>query len=254
MAKKYFWLKLEKDFFRQRFIKKLRRMPQGDRYTIICLELYLLSIENEGVIIHEGLEETIEEELALALDERIKDVQTTFAYLEKQKLVEKISEAEFLFPAAAEAIGSESQGAERVRRFREKNQALHCNSGVTNCNTEKSREEKEKSRAEEENSSALSSSSSAAQFFLERINPNASALSLDEINVFAQTMPQELIILAMQTALDEQKTAWSYIRGILRNWQRKGYSTSADVAVAESGRSAAAGVAVEDVVWMREFL
>ena len=35
MAKKYFWLKLKKVFFRDKAIKKLRSIAGGDTYTIL---------------------------------------------------------------------------------------------------------------------------------------------------------------------------------------------------------------------------
>ena len=67
--KKYYWLKLKNDFFAQPRIKKLRRMAGGDTYTIIYLKMQLLSLENEGVIIFEGIEDDFIEELALTIDE-----------------------------------------------------------------------------------------------------------------------------------------------------------------------------------------
>lgn len=36
MAKRYYWLKLPDGFFRQKAIKKLRKIAGGDTYTIIC--------------------------------------------------------------------------------------------------------------------------------------------------------------------------------------------------------------------------
>ena len=36
--KKYYWLKLKEDFFRDKKIKKLRKIAGGDTYTIIYLK------------------------------------------------------------------------------------------------------------------------------------------------------------------------------------------------------------------------
>jgi len=55
MAKKYFWLKLKDDFFKQKEIKKLRGIAGGDTYTIIYLKLQLLSIKNDGKIYFDGI-------------------------------------------------------------------------------------------------------------------------------------------------------------------------------------------------------
>ena len=43
-GKRYFWLKLDRHFFNNARIKKLRRLAGGDTYTIIYLKLLLLSI------------------------------------------------------------------------------------------------------------------------------------------------------------------------------------------------------------------
>ena len=48
MAKRYFWLKLKEDFFRQKEIKKLRKIAGGDTFTIIYLKLQLLSLQDNG--------------------------------------------------------------------------------------------------------------------------------------------------------------------------------------------------------------
>ena len=52
-----------------REVKKLRRIAGGDTYTIIYLKLQLLSIKREGLIMYEGTESNLTEQLALELDE-----------------------------------------------------------------------------------------------------------------------------------------------------------------------------------------
>ena len=140
--KKYYWLKLKDTFFGEKEIKKLRKIAGGDTYTIIYLKLQLLSIKTGGKLCFEMVEETFEEEIALVLDEEVDNVRITFAYLQRHKLIETIGDNEYLIPSAARSIGSESDSAERVRRFRD-NKALQCNEGVTEvkrlvttCNTE----------------------------------------------------------------------------------------------------------------------
>ena len=129
--KRYYWLKLKEDFFDQKEIKKLRRIAGGDTYTIIYLKMLLLSIKNGGKIMYEAVEDSLAEELSLEIDEDAEDIAIVLGFLERYKLIEKGASSEYLLPEAAKAIGSESKSAERVRRFREKNQALQCNGDVT---------------------------------------------------------------------------------------------------------------------------
>lgn len=135
-TKKYFWLKLKDDFFREKEIKKLRKIAGGDTYTIIYLKMLLLSLGKEGRLYFEGIEDSFVEEVALEIDEDVENVKVTVLFLKKCNLLEELSENEFMLIQAANNIGSETQGAERVRRFRESQKALLCNTGVTNCNTE----------------------------------------------------------------------------------------------------------------------
>ena len=118
MAKKYVWLKLKDDFFQQRPIKKLRKIAGGDTYTIIYLKLQLLSLKDEGKLFYEGIEDNFAEEMALALDEDPENVKVVLMYLEKNGLLETISENEFVLPETVNSIGSETAAAERMRKMR----------------------------------------------------------------------------------------------------------------------------------------
>lgn len=132
-AKKYYWLKLKKEFFTSRAMKKLRKIAGGDTYTIIYLKLQLLSLEDEGFLYFEGIENDIYEEMALVLDEDVENVKVTMTFLESTGLLEKKSDNVFFLTEVPFLIGGESESAERVRRYRDK-KALHCNAPVTECN------------------------------------------------------------------------------------------------------------------------
>lgn len=148
MAKKYFWLKLKEDFFRDKKIKKLRKIAGGDTYTIIYLKMQLLSLKNEGTLIFEGVEENFAEEIALEIDEDVDNVKVTIAFLISNGLIEEVEQDHFIMTETIQCIGSESASAERVRKHRElkkekqeqlafeEQKLLQCNTEVTNCNTE----------------------------------------------------------------------------------------------------------------------
>lgn len=142
--KRYYWLRLRDNFFKQKEMKKLRKVAGGDTFTIIYLKLLLLSLQFDGKVVFEGVEETFADEMALELDEDVDNVKFTLLYLERQGLMVEVNPDEFEFPEAIINIGSESSSAERVRRFRKNKKALQCNNLVTSgnadvieCNTEK---------------------------------------------------------------------------------------------------------------------
>jgi uncharacterized phage protein (TIGR02220 family)/predicted phage replisome organizer len=140
MGKKYYWLKLKDDFFRDKKIKKLRRIAGGDTYTIIYLKMQLLSLSNDGVLVFEGVEDSFAEEIALEIDEDVENVKVTIAFLMGNGLLEETEQDHYVMIETLKCIGKERESAERVRKHRkiqqERRKALQCNGEVTNCNTE----------------------------------------------------------------------------------------------------------------------
>lgn len=124
MAKRYYWLKLKEDFFRQKAIKKLRKIAGGDTFTIIYLKMQLLSLKENGKLFYEGVEENFCEELALEIDEDIDNVTLTVGYLIKHGLLTEVEHDEYLLPETVSSIGSETAGAERQRKYAAKKKAL----------------------------------------------------------------------------------------------------------------------------------
>lgn len=75
------------------------------------------------------------------------------------------------------------------------------------------------------NSSAIAAAIFA---YREKINPTPSQTCLAELESFAETMGIECCMRAFDIALDNKKTAWSYIRAILQDKQHRGVKCLAD--------------------------
>lgn len=158
MAKRYYWLKLPKDFFEGKAIKRLRQIAGGDTYTIIYLKMLLKSMEDDGKLFYEGIEDTICDEIALDINENADDVQVTISYLEKKGLL-IVTDSEVELTRLTEMVGSETDKAELMRKLRNKekgnnvtkisNNVTKALPTVTNCYTEKEKEI-EKSREDTE--------------------------------------------------------------------------------------------------------
>lgn len=167
--RRFYWIKLKKDFFEARPIKRLRTMPNGDTYTVIYLKLLLKTVENNGFYYYEGIDEDIYNEIALDLDEDLEAVKNTVNYLVQKNLM-TISESEAELYQMTEMVGSETASTRRSRKSREKSKsvamqhqcntnATHCNNLQQKCNVEKEKEidkeldielEKEKEREKEQ--------------------------------------------------------------------------------------------------------
>lgn len=219
MAKRYYWLKLQNDFFSQTVIKKLRRIAGGDTFTIIYLKLQLLSLKNNGKLYFEGIEDDFSKELALTLDEDEENVSLTLSFLQKHGLIDEIKEDEFSLPETIENIGSETSSASRVRKHREKQKALQGNTSVTNCNTEKSREELDK----EIDTTTPTTEDKPVDNFIEFFNSNMGHLmtpfELEVLQSYVNDgMSQAVITLALQEAVEKDAREMRYIKAILNRW------------------------------------
>ena len=160
-SKRYYWLKLKDDFFDEKYVKALRRLPQGDSLVIVYLKMQLKSLKTEGIIKYEGIMPDAVTELALLLDEDETMVRFAIEALIKFGAVERWDNDTFYLSALQHLIGSETQGAERVRKHRALKKAqmaaieggevkaLQCNEVVTPCNIEKEKEREQEIEQEQ---------------------------------------------------------------------------------------------------------
>ena len=144
--KRYYWLKLKKDFFDSKEMKKLRKLAGGDTFTIIYLKMQLLSLADEGKLYFDGVEDSFAEEIALQIDEDPENVKVTILYLQKVGLVEMQADNELFLSEVPYMIGSETDKAEYMRKKRQQKSKYVISNGnnvtqmlpdVTKCYAEK---------------------------------------------------------------------------------------------------------------------
>ena len=76
-TKIYFWLKVDKKFFDNLFIKRLKNMPGGYTMTVIYIRLMLESLEDDCILYYEGYFDSLVQELALKLEVSEDDINMT---------------------------------------------------------------------------------------------------------------------------------------------------------------------------------
>lgn len=237
-SKKYYWLKLKDDFFTTREIKKLRKVAGGDTYTIIYLKMQLLSIKKDGLIMYEGTETCITEQLSLELDEDEDNIKMTLAFLQANKLIEQLSEDEYLLNKVPESIGSETGAAERMRKMREKRNIVTPQlQGVTNSYTEieiRDREEIDieidKRLLQDKEEKKSSSSSLETDEDIKLIVKEYQRCGFGSMDLKTKELLEELleeysiewITESFKICVDSNKRNLKYARGILNNWKNDG--------------------------------
>jgi predicted phage replisome organizer len=139
-GKKFYWLKLKRDFFKRHDIRIIEEMPNGKDYVLFYLKLLLESIDHEGSLRFSDTIPYNEQMLSVITNTNVDIVRSAMKLFTELNLIEIFDDQTIYMGEVEKMIGSESESAGRVRRFRENQKALLCNGDVTKSNTEKEKE------------------------------------------------------------------------------------------------------------------
>ena len=123
-TKIYFWLKVDKKFFDNLFIKRLKNMPGGYTMTVIYIRLMLESLEDDCILYYEGYFDSLVQELALKLDVSEDDINMTLAYFTKCGLIQIDDDGHATLSQAKAMVESETNWAKYKRDQRKNSQDI----------------------------------------------------------------------------------------------------------------------------------
>ena len=221
MSKAYYWLKLKKDFFDDPKILKIRSVAGGDTYTCIYLKLLLKSLDNDGVIFFDGIEPTIEAEIALKIREQEINVKAAMAIFESLGLLQKGEGEDVRLPEATSLSGKECDSAKRVREFRAKQKevkALHCNGAVTSGNKNVTLEKELEKELEIETEEANASTCARACEDEKKPAKRFQKPTLDELIAYKQKANLALVDCEAFFDFYESK-GWVIGKNPMKDWQ-----------------------------------
>jgi len=121
-TKVYFWLKVDKKFFDNLFIKRLKHMPGGYTMTVIYIRLMLESLEDDCILYYEGYFDNLVQELALKLDVSEDDINMTVVYFTKCGLIQIDDDGHATLSQAKAMVESETNWAKYKRDQRKNSQ------------------------------------------------------------------------------------------------------------------------------------
>lgn len=150
-GKKYYWLKLKRDFFKRHDIRIIEEMPNGKDYVLFYLKLLLESIDHEGSLRFSDTIPYNEQMLSVITNTNVDIVRSAMKLFIELQLIEIFDDKTIFMGEVEKMIGGESESAERVRRLRQRNKALLCNGDVQKSNIEKEIEIKKDKDIELEN-------------------------------------------------------------------------------------------------------
>ena len=119
-GKKYFWLKLKRDFFKRHDIQYIESLPNGKDLTLFYLKLLCESVDHEGNLRFSDDIPYTEDMLASITNtspEVVRNAMKTFTDL---KIMEVKSDGTIFLPKATEMMGFETEWARKQREYRDK--------------------------------------------------------------------------------------------------------------------------------------
>ncbi|MGA4765117.1 DnaD domain protein [Streptococcus infantarius] len=241
-TKVYFWLKVDKKFFDNVFIKRLKNMNGGYAMTVIYIRLMLESLESDCILYYDGFLESLVEELAIKLDVSEDDINMTMAYFTKCGLIQIDTEGNAELPQAKAMLESETNWAKYKREKRKNGQTPTQLDNVqlmsNQCPTEIDKEielKKDinidiKSEVDtRENQSATANGKSdfnVFEYYQSRIG-FLDGYQLKKLKDFIEidNLEPNLVKRAIDRAADNSKRNFGYINSILKNWAQNGIKT-----------------------------
>lgn len=232
-TKIYFWLKIDKKFFDNIFIKRLKTVPGGYTMTVIYIRLMLESLESDCILYYEGYFDNLKEELALKLDVSEDDIDMTMAYFTKCGLIQVDEDKNAELPQAKALVESETNWANYKREQRKKAKLEEVQPSLTISNSCPIEIEIEKEKEIEEEIEKKTSSAPTAEisnYYQKRIGVmDGQQYQILTDYLTLDGMELEVIKIAIDKAADNGKRSFSYINSILKNWRQNGIRTMVQV-------------------------
>ena len=132
--KKYYWLKLQKDFFKRSDIRIVEAMPNGKDYILFYMKLLLESIDHAGELRFSDTVPYNADMLAVVTNTNVDVVRAAMKVFENLQMIEILDDQTIFMKETEKMIGSESAAAERQRKHREKLAAIGTNPALLTPN------------------------------------------------------------------------------------------------------------------------
>ena len=149
-GKKFYWLKLKRDFFKRHDIRIIEAMPNGKDYILFYLKMLLESIDHEGELRFSDAIPYNEQMLAVITNTNIDIVKAAMKLFIDLRMVDVMDDQTIYMMEVEKLIGSESESAARMRKHRANARSSLCDANVQKSDTEIEKELEEEIEPEEE--------------------------------------------------------------------------------------------------------
>lgn len=123
-GKKFYWLKLQKDFFKRHDIRVIEDMPNGKDYILFYLKLLVESISHEGELRFNESIPYNEQMLSSITNTNIDIVRSAIKLFTELQLMEVLDDRTIYMTETTKMLGYETDWAKQKRKQRKKNQMV----------------------------------------------------------------------------------------------------------------------------------
>ena len=132
--KRFYWLKLEKDFFKRHDIRVVESMPNGKDYILFYLKLLCESTSHEGYLRFSPTIPYSEDMLATITNTNVDVVRTAIKIFTELKMMEVLDDGTFYLQQVQKMIGSAT--GQTIRKAESKDRKLLGGNSVVKSTTE----------------------------------------------------------------------------------------------------------------------
>ena len=188
-TKKYYWLKLKRDFFKRHDVRIIEEMPNGKDYVLFYLKLLLESVDHEGTLRFSDTIPYNEQMLSVVTNTNIDIVRSAMKIFIELKMIDIFDDQTIYMSEVEKYIGSETEWAKKKRLQRAKEDNVPQLS--PKCPTEIEKEEEKEEEKEKEFHSFIHSDPEYRRRYIGGIGKNVVFLSDEQMSDLLDKMSIE---------------------------------------------------------------
>ena len=250
-GKRYYWIKLKESFMTSDSVDYLMNQPDGANYVVLYQMLCLKTINTDGRLSRQIGEIIIPYDVKkIQRDCKYFSADTIRVALELFRsfgLIYEDLDGTLVLTDHANLVGSETDYSQQKRIQRQNALSLPAvDTGVDNVHQsvhteidirdrdkrleirdrDKDIDTRRKTRAcAREDAEEPTPLGRVMSFYMDKLNPTPSSTVVSAVQAYLEKLDADVIIHAMRVAIDERKTSWSYIQGILRRYAKEDLTT-----------------------------
>lgn len=232
--RRYYWLKLQEDFFEEDTIEWLEEQENGMAYVLFYLKMCIKSLRSDGALIRTIGETVIpydEKALSKLTNTNIDIVRVALEVFQRIGLIKILESGEIFLTQINELVGNETIYAGRKRKQRALKR--HNEDNVSKLSGHLPRDIEIDKDIDIEIDSSTSSDdeindvSEIARTFEEEIGMITPIIS-EDVDFYLKELPKDIIIKAIHSASMRNAKSWIYVKAILERCIKENIKTIAD--------------------------